>query len=407
MEESSRSSEQYFPRACRVKNCQKKGLDQPLKGVRVVALEQAVAMPYCTFVLAEMGAEVVKIERPDTGDVVRGWDNAVKGLSTGFVWVNSGKKSVQLDLKCDEDLQTLKKIIDDSDVFVENLGPGAASRIGLGPDDLSKNKQLIYVSLSGYGQDGPYRDVKAYDLTMQGETGILLSNGYPEMPAKVGLPITDLIAGSNAVIGIMMALYERVSSKRGTYIDVSMFDSALPWLGYFPHHAWHSNSEPPLCGMRHQFIVPYGPYVASDGRYISLVVADQNSWERFCVDVVNKPDWVSDKVMATIESRRNNRTIAEKAVEEVIASQPSNHWKAKLEESGIPYGDVNQMTDVINHPQAIARKMFVETESEHGLLPLVRFPLAHAEKKRILPKLGEHTNAYLQKAHHEKQTQKL
>ena len=375
----------------------RKGLDQPLKGITVVALEQAVSMPYCTFVLAEMGAEVIKIERVGSGDVVRGWDSAVHGLSTGFVWVNAGKKSVELDLKSDEGRKTLRKLIGAADIFVENLGPGAAARMGVGPDDFPDQPRLIYASLSGYGQDGPYRDVKAYDLTMQGETGILLSNGYPEQPAKVGLPITDLIAGSNAITGIMMSLYQRQTTGKGAYLDISMFDSALTWLGYFPHHAWHSGAEPPLSGMRHQYIVPYGPYLASDERYVSLVVADDKSWKRLCEDVIDKPEWLIDPIMTSITSRRENRAIAEAAVEKVMASQPSDVWKKKLDEAGIPYGDVNTMADVIKHPQALARNMFVETESEHGNLPLVRFPLAPVDKKRSLPKLGEHTDSVLKK----------
>ncbi|NKI18678.1 CoA transferase [Spongiibacter sp. KMU-166] len=376
-------------------NVGRQALGQPLEGVTVVALEQAVSMPYCTFVLAEMGAEVIKIERVGTGDVVRGWDSAVHGLSTGFVWVNAGKKSVELDVKSEEGRKALRDLIRDADVFVENLGPGAASRIGLGVDDLSDQPELVYASLSGYGQDGPYRDVKAYDLTMQGETGMLLSNGYPGQPAKVGLPITDLIAGSNAIMGIMMALYQRKNTGKGAYLDVSMFDSALPWLGYFPHHAWHSGAEPPMSGMRHQYIVPYGPYLASDGRYVSLVVADDKSWQRFCEQVVDKPEWITDPVMATIASRRSNRPQAEAAVEEVMASQPSHIWKEKLDKAGIPYGDVNTMSDVIKHPQALSRQMFVETDSEHGKLPLIRFPLAPAGKERKLPRLGEHTDQIL------------
>lgn len=370
-------------------------LGQPLKGVTVVALEQAVAMPYCTFVMAEMGAQIIKIERVGTGDVVRGWDSAVHGLSTGFVWVNAGKESVELDLKSDEGRGALRELIRGADVFVENLGPGAAARMGVGSDDLSDQPELIYASLSGYGQDGPYRDVKAYDLTMQGETGMLLSNGYPGQPAKVGLPITDLIAGSNAAMGIMMALYQRQSTGEGAYLDVAMFDSALPWLGYFPHHAWHSGSEPPMSGMRHQYIVPYGPYLAQDDRYVSLVVADDKSWQRFCEQVIEKPEWISDPVMGTIASRRENRPQAEAAVEAVMASQPSEVWKERLDKAGIPYGDVNTMADVIKHPQAMARGMFVDTSSEFGPLPIVRFPLAPADKERHLPTLGEHTGQVL------------
>ena len=223
----------------------------------------------------------------------------------------------------------------------------------------------------------------------------MLSNGYPDQPAKVGLPITDLIAGSNAITGIMMALYQRQITGEGAYIDISMFDAALNWLGYFPHHAWHSQAEPPMSGMRHQYIVPYGPFLASDGRYVSLVVAHEKNWKRLCEDVIDKPEWVTDPKMMSIAARLENRVEAEAAFEKVIATQPSDYWKIKLDKVGIPYGDVNTMADVIKHPQALARNMFVETESEHGNLPLVRFPLAPVDKKRRLPKLGEHTASVL------------
>ena len=373
-----------------------RGFNQPLAGIRVIALEQAVALPYATFALAELGAEVVKIERPVTGDVVRGWDSAVRGLSTGYVWVNAGKKSVVLDLTKEEARGSLRSLIRDADVFVENLGPGAAARLGVGIDDFADQPGLIALSLSGYGQDGPYAEMKAYDLIMQAETGILLTNGSPAEPAKVGLPITDLIAGSNAVMAILTALYQRENTGEGARLDVSMFDSALPWLGYFPHHAWHSGAEPPRSGVHHQYIVPYGPYLAADDRQVCIVVADDRQWRAFCEQVVDRPAWLNDPVMATIEARRLNREQAEAAVAAIIKTRPSEAWIEKLSAAGIPYGSVNRIADVIRHPQATARKMFVDADSPVGAVPLVRFPLAPADRPRRLPALGEHTREVLE-----------
>lgn len=367
------------------------GLQRPLAGVKIVALEQAVALPYCSFLLAELGAEVIKIERPVVGDVVRGWDDAVRGLSTGYVWVNAGKQSVELDLAQPTARKALRELVRQADVFAENLGPGAAARLGLGEADLADQPQLIFLSLSGFGQDGPYKGMKAYDLIMQAESGILLTNGSPEEPAKVGLPITDLIAGSNAAIGILTALFQRASTGQGARLDVAMLDSALPWLGYYPHHAWHSGAEPPRAGPRHQYIVPYGPYLAADGRDVCIVVADDRTWRAFCEQVIARPDWVTDPVMATIASRRAHRDQAEAAVEAIIAGQASEYWIERLAAAGIPYGRVNRMTDVIRHPQALARQMFVEADSPVGPVPLVRFPLAPPERVRRLPALGEHT----------------
>ncbi len=236
-----------------------------LAGIRVVALEQAVAMPFCTLLLAALGADVVKVE-PPRGDVVR-------GLSTGFVAFNAGKRDVTVDAKTPEGREVLRRLAAGADVFVENFAPGAAARLGVGPDDpRAENPGLIYCSLSGYGQDGPYWDVKAYDLLVQGESGILLANGTPEAPAKVGIPLTDQIAGVHAALAVVTALHRRQRTGEGAYLDVSMLESAAFWLAYYPHHWWHRHEEPPRSGMRHQYLCPYGPFVAADGRYVSLVV---------------------------------------------------------------------------------------------------------------------------------------
>ena len=364
----------------------------PLTGVVVVALEQAVAAPFCTFQLAELGATVYKIERTGSGDVIRGWDDVVRGLSAGFVWVNANKRSVELDLSDPMDRDVLRGLCDRADVVVENFAPGVASRWGAGFDELATtNPSMIYCSITGYGQDGPFRDVKSYDLSLQGETGILLTNGYPGHPAKVGLPITDLIVGSTATTAILSALYERDRTHTGKYLDIAMFDAALPWLGYFPHHAWHSGQEPPLSGMRHQYLCPVGPYLASDDRYVSIVVADDRSWEKFCTVAVRKPAWVQDPRFATVAARRTNRDLVDEMVGDVIAGAPRDEWLERLAEAGIPHGSVRTIAEVLTHPQAIARHMFVETESPVGPLPLVRSPLGDPDGHRRLPALGEHT----------------
>lgn len=373
----------------------------PLNGIRVLALEQAVAMPYCTFVLGELGAEIIKIERPGSGDVIRGWDSAVSGLSTGFVWVNANKRSVAVDVATAEGRELMYSIVAEMDAFVENLAPGAASKLGFSYDELQRiNPRLIYCSLSGFGATGPYGGVKSYDLTVQAESGILLSNGYPGMPAKVGLPITDLIAGSNAIIGIQAALIERASTGKGRLLDVTMLDSALLWLGYFPQHAWHGGNEPPMSGMRHQYICPYGPYLASDDKYICFAVADERQWKSFCNKVVEKPDWVDDPRIATIALRRENRSFAESCVEAAIAEHPRDTWRAKLEAAGIPFGIVRTMAEVIEHPQALARDMFVKAESSVGEVPIIRFQLAEVARRRKLPDLGEDTEAVIQEFGH-------
>ena len=356
-------------------------------------------MPYCTWMLAELGADVVKIERPGRGDVVRGWDGVVSGLSTGFVWVNSGKRDIAVDVASAEGAEIVRRLVAGADVFVENFAPGVAARLGLAYADLAEvNAQLVYCSLSGYGQEGPAHDIKAYDLLIQGETGVLLSNGTPEEPAKVGLPIADLVGGTVAAVGILAALRERDAQGVGRYVDVAMFDSMLTWLGYFPQYHWHAGIEPPRSGMRHQYLCPYGPYLAADGRYVNLVVASDAHWKLFCEKVVRRPEWVGCERFGTIESRKAHRAELEAAVEELIATEPSPAWRERLAAVGLPYGDVRGVGEVLEHPNVEAHGLIVEAASAVGPLPLVRFPLSQTGPQagaRRIPELGEDTDTVL------------
>ncbi len=368
----------------------------PLAGIAVVALEQAVAMPFCSFILAEMGADVIKIERPGTGDVIRGWDTAVRGLSTGFTWLSGNKRDVTVNARSPGGREVIQRLAARADVFLENFAPGVVGRLGLAYDDLRPaNPRLVYCSLSGYGQTGPYRNVKAYDLLVQGEAGILLSTGYPDAPAKVGVPMTDLVGGTHAALGVLLALYERERTGEGSYLDVSMFDSVLAWLGYYPQHYWHTGQEPPRSGMRHQYICPYGPYLAGDGRYVNLVVASENDWHRFCAEVLRRPELLDDTRFSSIESRRRHRPELEEVVEAAIASETHDVWVGRLAEAGLPYGEVRTIAEVLSHPQVAARGLLVEADSPVGTLPLIRFPLSRESGRRRIPDLGEHTHEVL------------
>ena len=370
----------------------------PLDGVKVIAFEQAVAIPYCTFVLAELGADVIKIERPGTGDGIRYWDDAVRGLSTGFVWLNAGKRDLAVDVTTPAGRDVVRRLSEAADVFMENFAPGVAARLGLGYEDLrSANPRLVYASLSGYGQDGPYRDVKAFDLLVQGEAGLIATTGTPEEPAKVGPPVADLIGGATAAIGVLSALRERDRTGEGAYLDVSLFESVLSWLGYFPHFQWHSGSVPARSGIRHQSIIPYGPFKARDGRYVSIAITGEEHWRRFCEQVVRRPEWLTDERFATVVTRYEHRHAVERAVEEAFAVHDAEEWFARLGAAGLPYGEVRDIAGVVEHPQALARGMFVEAASEVGELPLVRFPLA-GDKPRRIPAIGEHTTAILAEA---------
>jgi crotonobetainyl-CoA:carnitine CoA-transferase CaiB-like acyl-CoA transferase len=353
-------------------------------------------MPYCSFVLAEMGADVIKIERPPTGDVVRGWDSAVGGLSTGFVWVNANKRDIAVDLNRDEGRVAVQRLVAGADVFLENFTPGVAARLGLGAPSLcAANRRLVYCSLSGYGQTGPYRDRKSYDLLMQGEAGVIATTGYPEAPAKVGIPICDLAAGGNAALAVVLALFERERSGRGQVIDVAMFDSILSWLGYYPQHFWHTGTEPQRSGMRHQYICPYGPFLAADGRLVNLVVASDEDWKIFCARVADKSEWEFDSRFVSVRDRLANRAVLENLVEKLIATETAAEWERRMHAARLPFGAVNGIGQVLDHPQVEARRLVVNADSPVGELRLVRFALAPADGRRRIPALGEHTDELL------------
>ncbi|MDP6560283.1 MAG: CaiB/BaiF CoA-transferase family protein [Candidatus Binatia bacterium] len=370
-----------------------------LKGIRVVALEQVLSGPFCTSILSDMGAEIVKIERPGTGDLIRHWDTAVRGLSSGYVWLNRNKRSLSLDAKKPAGKEIVQKLVREADVFFENFAPGATQRLGLGSEELRNiNPCLVYCSLSGYGQDGPYRDMKAYDLLIQGEGGIIATTGYPDKPAKAGVAIADIASGMYAALGITLALFQREKTGRGQEVDISMFDSILSWLGYFPHHYWHRGEEPGRAGMRHHYVTPYGPYLAGDGEYVNLVVATVRDWELFCQEVIERPDLLEDDRFSSVEARRTNRAALEETIENVLQQRKHDEWLERLAKAGLPHGKVRGLAQVLAHPQAIARKMIREVESPVGKVPVIGSPLRLSDSPARfdrVPDLGEDTDAIL------------
>jgi crotonobetainyl-CoA:carnitine CoA-transferase CaiB-like acyl-CoA transferase len=274
-----------------------------------------------------MGAEVIKVERPGVGDVIRSWDSVVKGLSSGYVWLNRNKRSLTMDVKKEQGREILQKLAQRSDIFFENYAPGVAGRLGLGYEKLSElNSRLIYCSLSGYGQDGPYRDVKAYDLLIQGEGGIIATTGYPDKPARAGIAIADIASGMYAAIGILLALYQREKTGEGQLVDVSMrfhreggpFSASLLACGEEPGRRY-----------RHYYVVP-GPYLAGDGEYVNLAVASPADWELFCKVVIEKPELLTDGRFASVQDRRKNRNALEETIENIFASRDHEHWLAQL-----------------------------------------------------------------------------
>lgn len=370
-----------------------------LAGVRVLALEASVSAPFCSRILGDMGAEIIKIEKPGVGDTIRDWDSVVRGLSSGYVWLTGNKKSVTVDIKKKAGLEILHRLVERSDVLIENFAPGVADRLGVGAETMCRlNPRLVYCSLSGYGQDGPYRDVKAYDLLIQGESGIIATTGYPDKPAKVSVPISDLASAMYAALGIVLALYQRERTGRGQVIDISMLESIVSWLGYFPHHYWHRGEEPARVGMRHHYVTPYGPYLAGDGVYFSLAVVTPQDWELFCRNVVEKPALLEDPRFTTVEARRKHRDILEALIEKIFLEKPHEEWLRRLKAAELPHGEVRGIGQVLAHPQLIARKMIREIESPVGRIQTVGSPLhlsdSPARYDRI-PALGEDTGPVL------------
>ncbi len=370
----------------------------PLSGLRVVALEQAVAGPFCSRQLADLGADVVKVERPDGGDFARGYDDALGGLSAYFAWLNRGKQSVVLDLKQVADRAALVTLVERADIFVHNLAPGAVDRLGLGYDELAqRHDRLIWCGISGYGPDGPYRDKKAYDLLLQAEAGVIGVTGAVDAPAKVGVSLADIGAGHYAYSSILVALLNRARTGRGERIDISMLEclteSMMPmlysWLG--------TGAIPGRAGLRHNLIVPYGVYACVDGA-VNLAIQNDREWHRFCAVLLDQPELAADPRFATNAVRVRHRQALEELIERRFADMRAEALVALLDRAGIANGRVNDVPAVVAHPQLAARARWVDVESPVGPIPALLPPHnlqgAPAAMGRV-PALGEHTRVVL------------
>jgi itaconate CoA-transferase len=370
----------------------------PLTGLRVVALEQAVAGPFCSRQLADLGADVVKVERPDGGDFARGYDDALGGLSAYFAWLNRGKRSVVLDLKQVADRAALGALIERADIFVHNLAPGAVDRLGLGYDELAQRHQrLIWCGISGYGPDGPYRDKKAYDLLLQAESGVIAVTGGADAPAKVGVSIADISAGHYAYSSILAALLNRARTGRGERIDISMLEclteSMMPmlysWLG--------TGTIPGRAGLRHNLIVPYGVYACADGA-VNLAIQNDREWHRFCAAILDQPELAADLRFATNAARVRHRQELEDLIERRFADMRAEVIVALLDRAGIANGRVNDIPAVVDHPQLAARARWTEVGSPVGPIPALLPPHNLQGTQTAMgpvPALGEHTRAVL------------
>jgi len=376
---------------------------QPLKGITVVTLEHAIAAPLCTRHLADLGARVIKVERPGVGDFARGYDERVKGLASHFVWTNRSKESLTLDVKHGEARQILDSLIARADVLVQNLAPGAAARLGLSFEALhAKWPRLIVCDISGYGDDperpGPYRDKKAYDLLIQSEAGFLSITGTPEQPAKAGCSIADIAAGMYAYSAILAALIERGKTGRGVRLDVSMLESMVEWMSFPLYYAFDGAAPPPRAGAAHATIFPYGPFPAGDGHSVMLGLQNEREWQAFCAKVLQRPELASDPRFDSNARRVAAREALAAIIEEVFSKLGSEQVVQRLEEAQIANARVNGMAEVWSHPQLAARRRWSEVGSPAGPLPALQPPALPASFDACMgaiPALGQHTDALL------------
>src|SRR3712207_2514490 len=294
----------------------------PLEGITVVALEQAVAAPFATRQLADLGARVIKVERPEVGDFARSYDETVNGLASHFVWLNRSKESLALDLKQDESKEALHRLVARADVFIQNLAPSAAERLGFGAEDLrEKHPHLVYCSVSGYGATGPYKDKKAYDLLVQCEAGLVSITGTPETPSKVGISAADIAAGMYAYSGILAALLRRERTGEGATLDVSMLESLGEWMGFPAYFSLYGGEEPKRSGASHAAIAPYGPFECGDGETIFLGIQNEREWARFCEEVLERSEMADDERYASNSERVANRAELHAEIESVFRSE--------------------------------------------------------------------------------------
>ncbi|PLC55392.1 CoA transferase [Pollutimonas nitritireducens] len=372
---------------------------RPLDGITVVSLEHAIAAPFCTRQLADMGARVIKVERPGVGDFARGYDERVKGLASHFVWTNRSKESLALDLKRPEAADILRDLIGQADVLVQNLAPGAAARLGLAYEALrEKYPRLIVCDISGYGEGGPYQDKKAYDLLIQSESGFLSVTGTPDTPAKAGCSISDIAAGMYAYSSILTALLLRERTGQGSRIDVSMLESMVEWMGFPMYYAFDGAPPPPRAGASHATIYPYGPFPVGDGSEVMLGLQNEREWAAFCQTVLMQPEVAADSRFNSNSQRVVNKETLRVLIVTTFASLSRAQVIERLEAASIANASVNTMQDVWNHPQLARRGRWRQVDSAVGPLPaLVPPATSSAFQARMdkIPALGENSATIL------------
>ena len=370
----------------------------PLEGITVVSLEHAIAAPFATRQLADLGARVIKIERPGVGDFARNYDTRVNGMASHFVWTNRSKESLTLNVKHDEGTIILQKLVAEADVVVQNLAPGAAARLGLGYDALSKdNPGIIVCNISGYGSGGPDEKRKAYDLLVQSESGFVTTTGTPENPSKAGISIADIAAGMYAYTNILAALMQRGKTGKGCEIDLSMLDAMTEWMSYPLYYAYEGAEPPARAGASHATIFPYGPFAVGDGRTVILGLQNEREWKAFCETVLEEPDLTSDARFSTNSLRAENKVALIQIITASFAELTTEKVIERLDRAGIANANMNEMEDVWNHVQFETRNRWREVDTPAGRIPALLPPGGIGSEPRMnpVPGLGEHSHALL------------
>jgi crotonobetainyl-CoA:carnitine CoA-transferase CaiB-like acyl-CoA transferase len=367
----------------------------PLDDILVVSLEQAIAAPLASRHLADWGARVIKIERPEEGDFARHYDSVMDGVSSQFAWVNRSKESLAIDIKTGFGQETLESLLARADVFIQNLAPGAARRQGLDAKTLSERfPRLIACDISGYGSDGPYSQKKAYDLLVQCETGFLSINGSEDSPAKCGLSIVDIATGMYALNGILMGLHQRARTGHGMAFEVSLFDAMTEWMSYPAYYTRGAGQPLSRSGPRHATIAPYGPFSAGDGGSVFFAIQNEREWKKFCEIVLEDPAMAVDARFVTNPLRVANRTVLETTINTRFAALSSEQVIARLDRAAIANGRMNDVEGLLNHPQVVERKRYRAVQTESGFhdlfLPAVTIPGVEPVMGPV-PALGEHT----------------
>jgi itaconate CoA-transferase len=371
---------------------------RPLEGMRVIALEHAVAAPLCSRHLADLGADVIKIERPGEGDFARAYDNYVNGICSHFIWLNRGKRSVTLDVKKPDARAALDKLVTGADVLLQNLAPGAAARLGLSHEALKAgNPGLVVCDISGYGESGPCVQKKAYDLLIQAESGLISVTGSPDEPSRVGISIADIATGMYALTGILSALLRRGRTGQGANVKVAMLDALGEWMSYPMLRAAYAGSPPPRSPTSHPAIAPYGAHKTGDGQVI-FGLQNEREWAIFCTKVLERPDVQTDPRFATQHARRENRAALTALIEEYFATMTSLGVVKKLDDNGIANGRLNEAKDVWDHVQFSSRGKWREINTEAGPVRALLPPFEFTDQEAVVgdvPGLGQHTNEVL------------